>query len=106
MVPERREQGYNVLFYLALCVIAALPSCAAITPPAYSPASEVLYHEAILFVGGENNAPLNYALAINKFEQFRKEYPLHPRAREAGYWIQVLEKLQALKKIELDSIRE
>ena len=104
MLSKRRRQRNNVLFYLAVCIIL-LPSCTAtINKKDTSKAAEIFYQEALMFVAGEDNTPLNYALAISKFKKFKQQYPRHPRAKEAGYWINVLEKLQALKNIELENI--
>ncbi|MFH1380110.1 MAG: hypothetical protein ABII23_07530 [bacterium] len=86
---------------MILCVNA----CAALRISNPRPASEILYQEALMFVSGDTNTPLNYALAIKKFKKFKAAYPDDTRAQEAGYWIEVLEKLQSIKNIELEKMR-
>jgi TolA-binding protein len=64
-----------------------------------------LYREALRSLDDASVAP-DYARALEKFRAFKKRYPKDPRAKEAGYWIKVLEKVQTLKNIDLENISQ
>lgn len=88
-----------------------LPACAATvttrTKPEkhYLPDTLVLYQQALDNVKADEHTQPDYPAAIKQFKKFRKTYPQHPRTPEAGYWVDILEKIQALKKIGLETIR-
>ena len=113
MVSFSGRQRYYLLFYLALCVNAILPAYCGVTKATKthhgvdrsSADIPALYLEALRSLDDASAAP-DYAAALEKFREFKKRYPKDPRAKEAGYWIKVLEKVQTIKNIDLENISQ
>ena len=105
MVSKRKGKRNNFLFYFAVCIIVLFQACATVDKSLSLDNPNELYQASLNALQGDEKGP-DYDTALKRFKDFKEKYPKHNRAQEAACWIEVLEKLQALKKIELENIRE
>lgn len=111
MVSEYKRKRNNVLFYLAVCVSLGMlmmtSGCAStgVSKNQVYRFPNKLYPEALALVKDTEDTA-DYGEAVEKFKEFREKYPGDSRTEEAGAWIIILEKMIALRNIELESIKE
>lgn len=65
------------------------------------PGDEALFTMALVYVH-HKNPKKDYAKAIGLFERLPKEYPESPLADQARTWVDVLQVIEKLKKVDID----